>query len=165
MAFGSDANKNLIEDVRLRAAIGYFELGMLDEAWEELDELDPAVAVSIPATKVRVMLLLREERWDRALKEAQKICKDVPDDPEGFIHAAYCLHEMGKTGEAEKLLLGGPQGLRDEPVYFYNLACYKAVSGNTDEAVVYLRKAFAMDGNLSKVARTDPDLKKVRDRL
>ena len=156
-------SENAIEDLRLRAAIGYFELGMLEQVWEELGEVPEPVASSLPAVRVRVMVLLKEERWRRALDEARRICELDPAGAEGPIHMAYCLHELGETAEAERVLIDGPESLREEAIYFYNLACYKAVRGEIPEAQALLEKAVSMDDGLYAVAQKDPDLREVID--
>jgi len=47
---------------------------------------------------------------------------------------AFCLHEMKRTEEAHGTLLNGLAALRDQAVYYYNLACYKAQLCNVTEA-------------------------------
>jgi tetratricopeptide (TPR) repeat protein len=159
----SIADQQILADVRLRAAAGYIELGMLEEAWEELDGVEPGGGRDAGATKVRLLLLLREERWGRALEVAQAMVALEPGAAEGYIHSAYCLHELGRTGEAERVLEEGPPALERVAVYFYNLACYKSVRGEVKEAAALLETAVEMDGNLVEVARRDPDLAAVRE--
>ncbi|MDG2122047.1 MAG: hypothetical protein P8J87_00025 [Verrucomicrobiales bacterium] len=163
MADELQQGESAIEDLRLRAAIGYFELGMLEQAWEELGEVAEPLASSLAAVRVRVMVLLKEERWRRAHDEAKRICELDPEGSEGPIHMAYCLHELGETAEAERVLINGPVSLREEAIYFYNLACYKAVRGEVPEAQALLEKAVSMDEGLYAVAQKDPDLREVVD--
>ena len=75
------------------------------------------------------------------------------------------LHEMDRTLEAVELLLDGPDSLQDEPIYHYNLGCYKAAIGALEDARKSLRRSFNLDERLVDVARKDPDLKLLQDLL
>jgi len=93
------------------------------------------------------------------------MCRVHPDESSGYIHGAFCLHELGRTLEAKQTLLDGPAGLLDEPVYYYNLACYETVLGNLQQAKVYLRASFRLDKSFRELAKCDPDLQRIRDEL
>jgi Flp pilus assembly protein TadD len=156
------ADREILGDVRLKAAAGYLELGMLEEAWEEMDGVATGNGRNPGPTKLRALLFLREERWERALDEARHLVACEPEAPEGYIHSAYCLHELQRTDEAERVLEQGPTSLRHVAIYYYNLACYKSVRGAVREATSLLKTAVTMDRKLADVARTDPDLAAVR---
>lgn len=146
----------------LQAAQGYYELGMLEDAWEELDSIPEGCRNEAEVLHVRVMLLLKEERWDGALRTSLELCGLKPADSAGFIHAAFCLHELGRTAEARQTLLDGPASLQAEPTYFYNLACYAARLGEIPDAEQLLARACALDPKLGELARRDPDLEALR---
>ena len=75
-----------------------------------------------------------------------------------FIHAAYCLHEIGKTKAALRQLLNGPVTLIKDPLYHYNLACYHAVLGELDQAKACYEQSILLDPDLKKTALEDKDL-------
>ena len=77
----------------------------------------------------------------------------------GYIHGAFCLHELGRTAEA-KTSHRRSTCLAMEPTYHYNLG-YHAVLGNIEEAVRHLETSFRMDGKFREIAKYDPDLKEV----
>ncbi len=143
---------------QLEAAQGYYELGMLDEAREELNAIAPGRQSETPALYIRLLLALKEEQWEPALEISEKLCAREPGSCMGYIHAAYCLHELGDTQKARELLLNGPKSLKKEPVYYYNLGCYEVSLGKLEEAEELLRRSFEMDEKLLEVARKDPDL-------
>jgi len=109
--------------------------------------------------EMRVLILMKGSRWRDALKVSKQLCAAAPAAPTGFIHAAFCLHELGCTREARELLLEGPAALVKEPTYHYNLACYECVLGNLDVAKAYLEASISMDEKLRAFAKGDPDLK------
>jgi len=149
----------------VRIAEGYSELGMLDDAIAQLDQLDAVHQDRLEILRLRVDILLRKQDWKDALQLSLRFCAMNPNQPYGYVHAAFCLHELGRTSEAKQTLLDGPAVLLDEPVYYYNLACYDAVLGNLEQAKVYLRASFRLDKSFQQLAKKDPDLKQIRDDL
>ena len=82
-----------------------------------------------------------------------------------YIHGAFALHELGRTTEARDLLLQGPEELRKDPTFHYNIGCYEAVLGNRDAALQSLEQSFALDDTYRDFARKDPDLAVLREEL
>ena len=152
---GPPTNKTLL------AAQGYFELGMLEDAMAELDSLPAAMQGTGDVLQMRLFGFMRVRRWEDALEISRTLVRMLPKETIGYIHAAFCLHELRRTAEAKSLLLSGPSALLNEATYHYNLGCYDAVLGNIEEAQAHLRVSFRLDKKFREFARTDPDLKPV----
>ena len=152
-------------DRALLAAQGYFELGMLEDAVTELESLPASMGERMEVLQMRLFIHMRGRRWDDALEISRALCRVSPEETLGFIHAAFCLHEMGRTTEAKALLLAGPAALLDEATYHYNLGCYDAALGNLEDAQAHLRASFKLDRKFREFAKTDPDLKTVWNSL
>lgn len=142
----------------LSACEGYLELGMPSEALRELKGLPSDVALNPMVLETQVVALIRCGRWKSAQATARKLCKVQPDKPAGFIHLAYCQHELGETETARRTLLNGPTALEREGTYFYNLACYDAVLGDLDSARKHLARSIRLDKRFRDFARRDVDL-------
>jgi tetratricopeptide (TPR) repeat protein len=149
-------------DWRFRAACGYAELGMTRESISELDSIECRFQNRPEVLQLRLHHLMRKQSWVRALTVSKKLCRVAPDCGAGFLHAGFCLHELGKTAEAKELLLKGPLALLKEPIYYYNMGCYDALLGNIGEAEANLRISFKMDSSFRDLARKDPDLDSVK---
>lgn len=149
----------------LLAAQGYIELEMPDEALRELDALSKEEQDREDAMQMRLFVFMRTKQWDDALKVCARLRRLCPECTTGYIHGAFCLHEMNRTLEAKQLLLTGPSSLLREPTYHYNLGCYDAVLGNLDEATRHLEASFEMDKKFREIAKYDPDLKPVQGLL
>lgn len=148
-----------IEDQKiLTAAQGYMELGMPREALRELRALSQEAAGSALGLEMRIVVLLKLERWSLAATAARKLCRIKPSHPAGFIHLAYCQHEMGNTELARNTLLKAPSALQKDATYCYNLACYEAVLGQLDAARYYLARSISIDQRFREFARKDNDL-------
>lgn len=149
----------------LRAAQGYTELGMPEDALLEIASLPPEWQEKPEAITLRLFGLMATKRWREALDTAFQLCAVAPDNHTGYIHAAFCLHELGRTSEARELLIKGPSSLQSEPVYHYNLACYEARLGNDAAAWAHLERSFRMDRKFKEFAKYDPDLATLRGLL
>jgi tetratricopeptide (TPR) repeat protein len=152
-------------DRKILAAQGYVELGLFAEARRELAALPDGVAERVDVVEVMLLCLMAEARWGEACELALGLCAAEPEEPGGFIHAAYCLHELGRTAEAVDLLGRGPVALRSKSVFYYNMGCYYARLGDEEKALKLLRQSFEMDGSLRAVARKDRDLDELRAQL
>lgn len=146
----------------LIAAQGYSELGLPDLALAELALIPEDLRGESVVVETMLSVLMQAQRWTAALPVGQELCRLEPEKSEGFIHAAFCLHELGNTKAAKELLMNGPAKLKAEATYHYNLACYEARLGNLDQARAYLDVSFAMDKNLKEFALDDPDLDVLR---
>lgn len=128
------------------------------EALRELDDL-PEDAFDRPGVlELRLAVLMRAQRWTDALSVGRRLCEVCPQDPIGFIHAAYCLHELRETKLAREILLAGPASLIKEATYHYNMACYECVLGHQEAALASLEVSFQLDRKYRAYAREDSDL-------
>jgi len=146
----------------LLAAQGYSELGMHDDALAELDSLPEEEQHEYTVVEARTQVHIGAKKWEPALATAVVLCKEDPVRPTGFIHAAFCLHELGRTEEARNLLLEGPLTLHREPTFHYNMACYECRLGQLDVARAHLEKSFQLDKHFRQLAKSDPDLVALR---
>ncbi len=149
----------------IQAAQGYHELGMHRDALTELDEIAEEMSGRPEVIEMRLIILMHAKRWKEALAISRKLCAAAPDKAAGFIHAAFCLHELGRTGDAKTLLLAGPVSLQREATYHYNLACYECALGELDDAYTHLQASFAIDRKFREFAKTDADLELLRARI
>ncbi|MGH8045690.1 MAG: hypothetical protein ACREKL_00460 [Chthoniobacterales bacterium] len=145
----------------LLAAQGYIELDMAEEALRELNSLPIEEQGRREVMQVRLFIFMRGRRWRDAMGICDKLRAADPQQTTGYIHGAFCLHEMGKTREAKDLLLSGPAALLREATYYYNMGCYDAVLGNLADAQHALEISFKMDDKFREIAKYDPDLKEV----
>lgn len=138
--------------------MGYCELEMFDDALLELSSLPPSIQSKPEILHARLQIQMRGRYWNDALSTALELCHAEPDSGVAFLHAAFCLHEMGRTGDARITLLKGPKALQGDPTFHYNLACYDAVLGNLDDARSHLDVCIRIDSKFASIAKHDPDL-------
>jgi Flp pilus assembly protein TadD len=146
----------------LRAALGWLELGLPEEALSELTALSARERMRRHALELRLLAEMEAERWNAAADTGRLLCMKEPKEPRFFIHAAYCLHETGDTLAARDWLMKGPAALMGDPLFHYNLACYLAVLGERKRAKSHLNRAFELDETLKETAQADTDLEALR---
>ena len=142
----------------IRAATGWLELGMSDDALEELDALTGEDRSERRVLELKLSAEMAKGDWRQASTTALELCGQAADEADFFLSAAYCLHEAGSTAEARKCLLSGPEALHDLPVFHYNMACYLWTLGDKDNATRHLNIAIGMDDSFLDSARVDRDL-------
>jgi predicted Zn-dependent protease len=149
----------------LLAAQGYLELGMAEEALAELSSI-PEIEIRDPdIIELRLHVLMQTKRWAEALATSEELLRARPTAVPAYIHGAFALHELRRTAEARDLLLKGPEELRKDPTFHYNIGCYEAVLGNREAALLSLQQSFALDSTYREFAQRDPDLAILREEL
>ncbi len=132
---------------------------MFRESLAELDAIPARLQNRPEVLRLRLHHLMRKKRWGQALRVSQMLCRVAPDYAVGFLHAGFCLHQLGRTAEAKKLLITGPVALLKDPIYYYNMGCYEALLGDIQGAKESLLISFKMDSSFRAIAKKDPDLK------
>jgi Flp pilus assembly protein TadD len=140
-------------------ALGYIELGLLDEAREELARIPADEHQTSPVLAVQLELSMADENWDGVVTLAPQVVLGDETAERPWIAWAYALREHQRITEARDVLLRGalvisqPSGLVD-----YNLACYYCLLGDLDEARRRLKRACSRKPHWKKDSLTDPDL-------
>jgi len=144
-----------------RAAQGWFELGLAEEAEAEISRLPPGVQCQPEVLKLRFHAARACRRHEPALGIACTLMEVEPEEFWGSLYRSQALHWLGRTAEALELLLP----LQDRwPKAFeipYDLACYCAQSGRRDDAREWFNRAARLTKHPSAVrsmALADPDL-------
>lgn len=142
--------------------MGYLELGMADEALSELEGMSVVRKKTERYGELLLATQMMLKDWSDAADTAQRLCVMNSKETGYFIHAAFCLHEIGDTEGAMRRLMSGPRELMKDALYHYNLACYQAVLGDLEMAGSSLSRSFELDAKLRAVAMEDEDLVGVR---
>lgn len=155
------------DTLHLQAAQGWLELGNYVEANEELEKITPQLRAHPMVLAVRWEIYAVAKKWEAALDIAAAIIQLDPDDPLGWIHRSYALHELKRTKEARDNLLRVPENFPISATVRYNLACYECQLGRLEPAKNWLEKAFQLgDSKKMKLAALDdPDLEPLWNRI
>jgi Flp pilus assembly protein TadD len=158
------------EAFQLAAAEGWIELGNLDEARAELEQIGLARRQHPAVLAVECQLLMAGAHWDSVVAVAEHWVERAPGRPEAWIQRSYALHELRRTREAwDKLLPAATLFPRDTTIA-YNLGCYACQLGEMDAARRWLRQSLRLCPEAARVrwkasAMRDPDLAPLREEL
>lgn len=141
---------------------GYLELGMDREARRELRGLPESVREEPPFLAVAMQIHQNAERWPSAARYARKLLNLQPEEVGWWIALAYTTRRAKSMETARRILLRAEKKFPTEPTIQFNLACYAAQLGNTNEARTRLTLAISHEPGFAKMAETDPDLESMR---
>ncbi len=142
----------------LQPFTGYVELGMYEEANNELENLPPEMKEHPMALLARLGLLVEMKCWKEGALLGESLCELWPQELEFWFKTAYCQHELKLTAAAKETLLRAPALIQEIAVFYYNLACYETQLGDLSEGRRLLEKSCEMDKHFGKDALGDPDL-------
>lgn len=147
------------------AAEGWFELGQLQDALEELTRVSPAGMKSPEVLELHWRILAERHEWTEALEVANRMTEAAPGRAEGWIHRSFTLHELRRTDEAWSILLPVAPQFPEESIIPYNLACYACQLGELQAARDWLQRAASMrpKNEIKVMALQDPDLAPLRE--
>jgi len=151
----------------LNAASGWLELGCPREARAELVRISEAHQQRREVLELHWRICAEEKDWPTALAVARQLVQMNPENPAGWIHQSYCLHELKRTDEARQLLLRVEGQFSRISTIAYNLACYACRLSEPDEARRWLNRAIQLEGKdrIKAMALADPDLAPMRDEI
>ena len=153
----------------LNAAQGWLLFGNPGEAAVELDRLEPAVRAHPDVLEVRYDIHAQRQDWAGCFAITQQVLQQVPERAFGWIHGAYAVRRMAGGGlpAAFEALVPAATMCPQEPIVFFNLACYACQLGRPDEAMDWLRQAVKLSSRtqILEMARNDADLEPLRARL
>src|SRR5262252_7455807 len=148
-----------------RAAVGYVELGMFQEANDQLENIDPFNRAAPEVLAVRIAVCHGLKKWELMRELAKRLAEFQPDDVQWTISLAYATRRTDSIQAAKEILLNAESKFPKEAAIKYNLACYFCQTGDINTAKNYLKKAFEIDLSWRMAALEDKDLKPLWDSL
>ena len=144
----------------LLAAQGWLELGNHVEANRELQNIAPLLRAHPHVLEMRWQICAVAKDWDAALAIASSLVRLMPENPFGWIHRSFALHELKRTAEARDNLMPVLDKFPSQAILRYNLACYECQLGRLQQAKDWLQKALAIGDpkEIKRMALEDPDL-------
>ena len=154
---------------RLRAAEGWLELGLVEEAWAELAQLGPELRQGAPGLEIQWLLFAERGHWDAAFAVAQQTIDLHPSNEAGWIHRSYAARRRpgGGLTLAQELLQPAIHECPRSRIVPFNLACYAAQLGDLTGAWAWLERS-ATNSNWREtciLGLKDADLKPLWPRL
>ena len=153
----------------LRRAIersqGYLMLKMPGEAARELAAIAELAGDLPDFLRARIDVNTAAGDWPTVLSDANRLNTIEPDQPSTFITRAFATRRCRSLAEAESILQEGAKRFPAEGLIWYNLACYAAVAGRAEEALLLLGRALKLEPGLLRIAAGDEDLATLRSQI
>ncbi len=154
---------------RIRAAVGWLELGCPNDALQELGELSESNRDHPDVLELRWQIHAAAKDWSAALDDATLLVDKAPDRASGWLHRAYALRRASDGGleRARDALRPAFEKFPKEPLIAYNLACYACQLRQMDEARHWLHSAIkaGRKATVTRLALKDEDLRPLWDEI
>lgn len=149
----------------LRAAQGWLELGLPQEAWDELQQVPAEERERLEVMLLSLDALQTLKRWDECAAIGREAANRYPDCGAIYLVTAYAIRRAQSLPAARDFLLLGEGVLGEEAMFHFNLACYACQLGDLPEAERRLGIAFRIDPKYRLQALDDEDLRPIWDKL
>ena len=146
-------------------ASGYLELGMVLEANEELEKIDPVNRAAPEVLALRVEIYCKLGKWELMAEIAERLNEFDPDEIQWVLSYAFATRRAVSIQTAREILLRSVAKFPKAAVIYFNLACYQCQLNQLKSAKDYLRLAFEIDPTWRLQAWDDEDLKPLWDSL
>jgi tetratricopeptide (TPR) repeat protein len=150
---------------RLLAASGFCELGLFQEAVEELEGLPVEVRETRDVLVIWLAVYECWQKWAEASAIAMRLAETEPEESNWQVALAYAIRRNQGLASARDILIQASERFPNCATIQFNLACYDAQLGHLGEARKRLRQAIQIDQDFAGLARTDPDLEPIRDEV
>ena len=146
-------------------ANGYRELGMYEDALEELEKIDRADRNDRSARLSRLAIYTDQEDWPLVASEAENLVLEFPEEVAYWLQWAYGSRRANSVAAARSILQRALSLFPEEPCILYNLGCYACVEGELGEALDKVGQAIELDAEYARLAKKDEDLKPLKEWL
>ena len=147
----------------LNPAIGYLELGMLEEANEEIENLPPEIKNSSYVLTVRMEIYRAMKNWKLMETVTRELWKRHPDDPIHWNNLAWVVRRSDSIEAANSILLDAEKKFPDDAMTHFNLGCYACQLGYLEAAKIRVGRAIELDSSFKILALDDEDLEPLWD--
>jgi tetratricopeptide (TPR) repeat protein len=134
--------------VHLSRAFGYRELGMYDQSFLELEEIQGDEKWSFEVLEAKYLTCKAAKKWGHAEAYSNGMRIYHPNRIDGWINKAECLCELHGAEKAVETLLLDEERFSKSARYVYAIGRYYALANEIQRAREYVRRAIKMDGSL-----------------
>ncbi len=146
----------------LTTSEGFLDLGMVDEAWAELDEIEPLERAHPSVVSMRLRILERMERFETGVEIARGAVRLHPEDLDIRLLGAALIRRATSIGEALRFLQDSAETFRGHGGYWFAIACLHCQIGDLKKTAECTRRAVDLDRSYQMRVLDDPDLEALR---
>jgi hypothetical protein len=147
----------------ITAAEGFFELGTLEEAWEQLEEIEPRQRADSEILAMRLRILERMERFEMGTEIARGAVRLHPGELDLWLLGSRHVRGTDGPAAAMEFLLRCGDLFHAEAAYWFELACLHCQLGDVIRTAECTRRAVELDRSYQMRVLDHPDLAPPRD--
>ena len=137
---------------------GYKELGMLDDALCELENIDKEDRLNPGVLAASVNASVISENWELLADVSSQLVKQYPDEPLWWVCWANGVRRHESIEAANNILLHAMQRFPEHPDVFYCYGCNHSLMKNYKLAFAFVIRAIQLKEKLAQSAIEDEDL-------
>jgi tetratricopeptide (TPR) repeat protein len=148
---------------RLRHAEGYLELGMPGHALQALADFTDPDATPHMAFYLRGEAYRELKQFGDAIASLRKASDEMPGNLHVWLAMGWCYKRIQRIDLAIEALEEALEAAPDEAIVHYNLACYWSLAGNKRQSILFLSRAFEIDGAFRDKVAEESDFDPIRE--
>ena len=145
-----------------RIAEGYLELGMPEQALDNLERLGGIENHSPVGVYYHGEALRQLNRYEEALDYLEKAAQALPQKVDPLVSLGWCYKRTSRIELAIDSMVRALEIKPEVAVLHYNLACYLSLAGRKSQALVHLSRSFELDEQFRALAETESDFDPIR---
>lgn len=149
--------------MHLRTAEGYFELGMIDEATEELNQIPARFQSNVDVSSLRLQLLISSGNYERGEWVARGLVFKQPERAFPWLGWAFCARRAISLEAAEQILEMAHTVHPENGIIVFNMACYASAAGRLSDARQLFNRATELESAAKDWILQDDSLRAIRD--
>jgi tetratricopeptide (TPR) repeat protein len=146
----------------LDEAEGYLMIDLPRRSLQILDSRSDWSGMPFEANLLRGEALRSLDRYREALKPLEIAANLRPSDMRVALALGWCYKRTNRLAQAIDALQRALLAHADEPLLYYNLACYWSLAGNSSKAVDALTSALELDPDLRSLIAEESDFDQLR---
>ena len=142
----------------LQAALGYLELGMIEEANAEIESMPPEEKTRTDVLEMRLEIYREAKSWVHMEVVARELLRRMPEHPSHWVDVGIALRRTESVQAARGLLETAEAMFPENATIQFNIGCYACLLGDIEEAKRRVERATELDPQFKLLALDDPDL-------
>lgn len=138
------------------AVEGYTSLGLLDEAWDILEDLPPEVKITKEVITLHMAILVKSGEYLKASYLAETLSMSEPDNADRLLMVARYRYMAGEVADSILWLQSAEKKCSGDACFHYLSAQCHASVGDIELAKASLKTAFEINETLRLGALDDP---------
>jgi tetratricopeptide (TPR) repeat protein len=147
---------------RLAEAEGFLTLGLPQKTLAILDSRTNWSSMPFEANLLAGLAYRELGEYHKAILFLEKSQRFQPGNSDVALALGWCYKRTNRLAQAIDSLSRAIRSNRDEPILYYNLACYWSLAGHVSNAVEQLQSALRLNPEMVHMVEAETDFDPIR---